>query len=400
MWWKAALPAAVYAATASAQPWTTYDASLGTLPQAQCWTHREDISPPMEYVLGVGGAALHLSTLGFASSGAEGGGVWWEHAAPAINFNNDFIVEASVRIAAAPDHSINTSSGWPRPGSTIAVYDTAGRIFWVGLGSHEIFLSNTAFGQYGSANTVTLAFDTTDMFHLYHLQRAAGGVGATLWIDGLPRLTLPALGPVESGPGGLVYFGDPTYWANSDSYTNWVRFTGPPDAPITGISGPESVTVCPGSPAPFSVTALGTGPFTYQWQLYLPPPADPGTWATLGNDPMPLPCGGNASHAYAQPPFGPSTNIRVHGCDGPFLVRCVVTSGCMVVASRVAMISEKTQDYNQDGNADQDDVAYLVNVIGGGGNPTGVDPDVTGDGNVDQDDVRALVNWIAGGSCP
>jgi hypothetical protein len=57
-------------------------------------------------------------------------------------------------------------------------------------------------------------------------------------------------------------------------------------------------------------------------------------------------------------------------------------------------------DYNQDGNADQDDVLYLINVIGGGGNPTGRDPDFTGDGNADQDDVVALINTIGGGGCP
>jgi hypothetical protein len=55
-------------------------------------------------------------------------------------------------------------------------------------------------------------------------------------------------------------------------------------------------------------------------------------------------------------------------------------------------------DVNNDGNVDQDDVAYLINVIGGGQNPTGVDPDLNGDGNVDQDDVRLLVDLVAGGS--
>jgi hypothetical protein len=57
-------------------------------------------------------------------------------------------------------------------------------------------------------------------------------------------------------------------------------------------------------------------------------------------------------------------------------------------------------DLNQDGNADQDDLAYLVNVVGGGENPTGIDPDFNHDGNVDQDDVAALLNVIAGGVCP
>ncbi|MFA6043906.1 MAG: choice-of-anchor X domain-containing protein [Phycisphaerales bacterium] len=57
-------------------------------------------------------------------------------------------------------------------------------------------------------------------------------------------------------------------------------------------------------------------------------------------------------------------------------------------------------DVNQDGNADQGDIDYLVNVVAGGDNPTGVDPDFNTDGNADQGDVDALINVIAGGACP
>jgi len=57
-------------------------------------------------------------------------------------------------------------------------------------------------------------------------------------------------------------------------------------------------------------------------------------------------------------------------------------------------------DLNQDGNVDQDDVAYLINVVGGGDNPTGIDPDFNRDGNVDQDDVAAIINTVGGGGCP
>jgi hypothetical protein len=57
-------------------------------------------------------------------------------------------------------------------------------------------------------------------------------------------------------------------------------------------------------------------------------------------------------------------------------------------------------DLNQDGNADQDDVAYLIDVIGGGPNPAGIDPDFNQDGNSDQDDLSALVAVIAGAPCP
>ncbi|MCC6950966.1 MAG: hypothetical protein IT433_05915 [Phycisphaerales bacterium] len=56
-------------------------------------------------------------------------------------------------------------------------------------------------------------------------------------------------------------------------------------------------------------------------------------------------------------------------------------------------------DVNEDGNVDQDDVLYLINVIGGAENPTGIDPDFNRDGNVDQDDVGALINAVAGGGC-
>jgi methionine-rich copper-binding protein CopC len=57
-------------------------------------------------------------------------------------------------------------------------------------------------------------------------------------------------------------------------------------------------------------------------------------------------------------------------------------------------------DLNQDGNADQGDVDYLIDVVAGGTNTTSIDPDFNQDGNVDQGDVDALVNVIAGGACP
>jgi subtilisin-like proprotein convertase family protein len=57
-------------------------------------------------------------------------------------------------------------------------------------------------------------------------------------------------------------------------------------------------------------------------------------------------------------------------------------------------------DVNQDGNADQGDVDYLINVVAGGPNDTGIDPDFNQDGNVDQGDIDALINVVAGGACP
>ena len=57
-------------------------------------------------------------------------------------------------------------------------------------------------------------------------------------------------------------------------------------------------------------------------------------------------------------------------------------------------------DYNEDGNQDQGDVDYLINIIAGGDNPSGHNPDFNHDGNADQADIDALVNTIAGAVCP
>ena len=57
-------------------------------------------------------------------------------------------------------------------------------------------------------------------------------------------------------------------------------------------------------------------------------------------------------------------------------------------------------DINQDGNVDQNDVDYLIDVIAGGPNPVGADPDFNQDGNVDQNDIEGLISVVSGGDCP
>lgn len=250
-----ALLVAVIAAPGAASAWVTYDAALGSLPQAQGWTFNEQLSPPMPYPLGVTGGALHFSTMGFANNDPvnEGAGVWWSRTDVTLDFDGEFEVEASVRIGSAPDHAVAGSFGWPRPGYSLSVGDVQGRVFWIGFGSNEVFLSNTVYGQYGSGNTVVTSFNTTDAQHVYRLERAPGGVGAALLIDGVQRLVLPSLGAVEQS-GGLVYFGDGTFWSNSESYTAWVRYRG--------------ATVSVGAPEPSSV-------------LWVAPTASPGRRASL-----------------------------------------------------------------------------------------------------------------------
>ncbi|MBI1189596.1 MAG: hypothetical protein GC200_02805 [Tepidisphaera sp.] len=95
-------------------------------------------------------------------------------------------------------------------------------------------------------------------------------------------------------------------------------------------------------------------------------------------------------------------HLEVHG-SSPVLIRLAI-SGTSVpsnASGTLTIIREGCNpDLNQDGVADQGDVDYLINVIAGGDNPTGISGDFNCDGVADQGDVDAIINVIAGGPCP
>jgi len=145
-------------------------------------------------------------------------------------------------------------------------------------------------------------------------------------------------------------------------------------------------------------TVLGPGHYWIDWQLTCVNPDAPAfspsatltsSRATLGADALQF-------RYEVGPALGQWTPIADSGKpastadaaqDLPFILLGLALPNC-------------DPDLNQDGNADQDDVGYLTNVIAGGENPSGRDPDFNRDGNADQDDVLALVDVIAGGPCP
>ena len=94
-------------------------------------------------------------------------------------------------------------------------------------------------------------------------------------------------------------------------------------------------------------------------------------------------------------------------CNGNLIVQVSLANTDTIVNASVTTQATGTlaappcdPDMNQDGNADQGDIDYLINVVAGGENPTGVDPDFNRDGNADQGDIDALLNVVAGGACP
>jgi len=78
--------------------------------------------------------------------------------------------------------------------------------------------------------------------------------------------------------------------------------------------------------------------------------------------------------------------------QGPQGYALAITGGVAEVACRT--------DYNQDGNADQDDLVALIQDIAAGTTSYPPNsPDVNDDGNVDQNDVAELIDLLASGGC-
>ncbi|MBI1189937.1 MAG: hypothetical protein GC200_04555 [Tepidisphaera sp.] len=184
------------------------------------------------------------------------------------------------------------------------------------------------------------------------------------------------------------------------SYSNSVSLTiGPP----TVVTNPQPVAICADGTAEFSINPPPPDS-SYHWQLQ-----QGSLWLDLEEGVNTI----NGAPAFdvtgAQQP---AISVRsIWGLGGN--LRCVVSNDCGSTTTDPAALTildpadpacstppPCNPDVNQDGVADQGDVDYLINVIAGGENPTGIDPDFNQDGVADQGDIDALVDVVAGGPCP
>lgn len=140
-------------------------------------------------------------------------------------------------------------------------------------------------------------------------------------------------------------------------------------------------TLTPGDSVTFHFEGSGSLPLSYQWRLNGDVVTDGGAIS------------GATTNTLTISPVGPE-----HAGQWDYGVgnECSGSSSGFFVTIAGAC----DPDANQDGNVDQGDVDYVINVVAGGDNPTNFDADFNRDGNVDQGDVDTLINVVAGGNCP
>lgn len=175
------------------------------------------------------------------------------------------------------------------------------------------------------------------------------------------------------------------------------------------VCGPTSTSTCATGSASVTVTPVGTGPFTFAWQVQ--DSVVIGGWRTLTNSL------GNAD-PIAREVSGVNTDtLRImRGTPGATLrVRALVTNATGTTASKPATIAVDQCDcidYNNDGIfPSDDDLIEFLNVLAGGACSTGPvieaegevgcnDIDFNNDGIFPSDeDLLAFLRVMAGGSC-
>lgn len=157
---------------------------------------------------------------------------------------------------------------------------------------------------------------------------------------------------------------------------------------------PATMTICPSAIAGFSVVAVGTGPFTYQWQRENTPGSD--AWTNLGN-------GLTSGLGIINGVTTPTLSISDFGPLAPANYRCIVTNGCGGAPTDPAALAVIPPgcagDADADGFVGLSDIAALVTRWGSPAPSTAPCIDFDGSRVIGLGDIAAVVNrW--GTTCP
>jgi hypothetical protein len=192
----------------------TYDASLGTLPEAQGWTFVSiNQTPPAPTV---SNGILHLGP----TTGNSDYQAWQWISVPSLDFTKSYDMEASLHVISS--NYTFLGDGEQRSGYYFDLIDEAGRVFFIGISSNGIAINND--GAFNPSNGVPFkAFNTTDAFHLYRFEIQNGS--GTLFIDGNLFATLPVGEASRPDQPNDVEFGDNTGAGASQTEMRFFHFT-------------------------------------------------------------------------------------------------------------------------------------------------------------------------------
>ena len=239
------------AQVALAQGPIVYNAALGTGPAAQCFSQNGGAVQVVDGELHVGPTAA--ATLNYFSRGDF-----------AYEFDAGFAMEVAFRVVTA---GCGPVSGNLRYAIQLSAVDDDGTFFAAHFCDSQIALVNTPNSPVDGINVVTTPYPVAGNTLVARVE--AGPNSATLFVDGVPLLSVPR--GTYIGPQRQFYFGDGTGAAGGEYYVSYCRATG--SAPGCGTTslvtvpsgcaglGPLSFAgvVQPGAPATAAFTIPGSG---------------------------------------------------------------------------------------------------------------------------------------------
>lgn len=206
------------ASAASGQVCAEYDASLGTLPDAQGW-ERRDILTGGPVSASVDQGVLVQSTLPFTNIECPNTdpdnlrNLFWQIRDIPFDIEDGIAFESTLRVATAQGSPCVCEKSAMRAGFYMLVRDDLGRRFEVGFFTNQVVLNNDGLANCESPSTIFVPVDTTSAFRTYRLE--IDGPHAVLLIDGQPVAEHTNYGPIRNPDLRSVLIGDITSWSNS-----------------------------------------------------------------------------------------------------------------------------------------------------------------------------------------
>ena len=189
----------------------TYDAALGTLPDAQGFTRVDTGDPSPEPA--IVDDALHQGPT------AEQGSQYYHINDVRLDFTVGFELEADLQVVSS-DYA--NCYGRPVAGYCIWVTDDAQRLFYIWIGEDRIIVQNS--NEDLSAGS---SYATAGPYRHYRFV-VEEGIG-TLFIDDEPFISVEVGAESQAADPNKVHFGDITGCAGSDTYLENLFFRSPTD---------------------------------------------------------------------------------------------------------------------------------------------------------------------------